>query len=186
MTTYSAPTDTEINTDKPVKPSIDRRLRDNLLSAFEGDATAVAAGVVLEEEAIADFGVTAGDNYIEVSATTGFQTTTTNTDELVIVSTGTYRFKVDHEKVTVGGESQPRILLDGAVAWTGTNRGSVGDYTETTDLSVSAGQLVRFQMLENSALGTGGSKVTGFVGLSAKSANGRGFVACRQLPDIGF
>jgi hypothetical protein len=52
MTTYIAITDPETDPDAPLTSELAKKWRDNPISMFEGDATAVAAGVTLRDAAL--------------------------------------------------------------------------------------------------------------------------------------
>jgi hypothetical protein len=52
MTTYITITDPETDPDAPLTSELAKKWRDNPLAMFEGDATAVAAGITLKDAAL--------------------------------------------------------------------------------------------------------------------------------------
>ena len=142
MVAYREIPDTEIDQDSPVTVTLMTALRDNLLSAFEGQSFDLGAPGLASE---AREPITAGsvtryrDDTVQDNATSTYETVFT----YVYAQQGTVRISFRHREQG-GSNSEARILKDGAVigSWS-TSSSSL--QTRTVDTDIAYGAIVQIQ-----------------------------------------
>ncbi len=148
MTTYNAILATETDPDAPLRSSLFKRLVANPIAAFEGDATAVAAGVTLRLQALQRLGAGTSVRCSFSGYGSAPGSTFQPQQAVPFIQSGTVRFSVRHFQ-TGGSSSEVRIRrVRAGVATTlttlSTGSGSPGA-TQTYDADVIAGDYFTFE-----------------------------------------
>jgi hypothetical protein len=165
MTTHRTIASTETDPQAPLVSALFKALANNLLAAFEGDATAIAAGVHLRPAALGQ--IAAGDVLIDQlqpsspamtvasfsSAGTGSGSAATSYYEALgvhrILNSGTLRIK---GTLAASGYTSPglRIYLNGSLVTT------LGVGALSYDLAVAAGDELKFGLAGTWTTNSGG------------------------------